>query len=179
MSITIKNDKKAMANIRKLKYCREAKGLNQTELSKKTKVPRSSLFDYEHGRHIPSFENYNKLAHFFNWKKITIVNKENKSKSKNKVKVKNIEKLSKPKPKPTPIEWPQKWMEAEEEEKLKNQERLDSLSFSFDINEIYYIDDYYFQYIGKEGIHHCFKEVNSGWSRTYTDYQLIGKNIRK
>ena len=36
-----------------------------------------------------------------------------------------------------------------------------------------------FEYTGKQGIHHCFRSVLGGWSRTYTDYQLIGKKIRE
>ena len=34
-----------------------------------------------------------------------------------------------------------------------------------------------FRYEGKEGIHHCFREIRGGWTRTYTDTQLIGKRI--
>lgn len=34
-------------------------------------------------------------------------------------------------------------------------------------------------YIGKQGKHHCFKASPGGWSRTYTDPQLIGKKIEE
>lgn len=34
-----------------------------------------------------------------------------------------------------------------------------------------------FRYEGKVGIHHCFRETRGGWTRTYTDVQLIGKRI--
>lgn len=34
-----------------------------------------------------------------------------------------------------------------------------------------------FRYENKQGIHHCFREVRGGWSRTYTDTQLMGKII--
>lgn len=34
---------------------------------------------------------------------------------------------------------------------------------------------YTFRYLGKSGIHHKFVEIYGGWSRTYTDAQLIGK----
>ena len=34
---------------------------------------------------------------------------------------------------------------------------------------------YTFRYLGKSGIHHTFVEINGGWSRTYTDAQLVGK----
>ena len=33
--------------------------------------------------------------------------------------------------------------------------------------------------VGKQGKHHCFKETSGGWSRTYTDQQLIGKTIQE
>lgn len=36
-----------------------------------------------------------------------------------------------------------------------------------------------FKYIGKNGIHHVFREIRGGWSRTYTDAQLIGKHIKE
>ena len=36
-----------------------------------------------------------------------------------------------------------------------------------------------FEYVGKVGIHHCFKETHAGWTRTYTDAQLIGKKIEE
>ena len=36
-----------------------------------------------------------------------------------------------------------------------------------------------FRYEGKQGIHHCFRETRGGWSRTYTDAQLIGKHIKE
>ena len=40
-------------------------------------------------------------------------------------------------------------------------------------------NDCIFKYIGKHGIHHCFKEIHGGWSRTYTDPQLVGKYIKE
>lgn len=36
-----------------------------------------------------------------------------------------------------------------------------------------------FRYEGKAGIHYCFREIRGGWTRTYTDVQLIGKRIRE
>ena len=36
-----------------------------------------------------------------------------------------------------------------------------------------------FVYLGKHGAHHCFREQTAGWSRTYTDFQLIGKIIEE
>ena len=39
--------------------------------------------------------------------------------------------------------------------------------------------DCIFMFLRKEGIHHMFREVRGGWSRTYTDAQLVGKNIQE
>ena len=36
-----------------------------------------------------------------------------------------------------------------------------------------------FRYEGKRGIHHCFRETRGGWTRTYTDAQLIGKHVEE
>ncbi len=36
-----------------------------------------------------------------------------------------------------------------------------------------------FRYEGKQGIHHKFMEIQGGWTRTYTDQQLIGKIIKE
>ncbi len=36
-----------------------------------------------------------------------------------------------------------------------------------------------FEYQGKRGMHHCFRSVLGGWSRTYTDYQLVDKKIQE
>ena len=38
---------------------------------------------------------------------------------------------------------------------------------------------YRLRYEGKQGIHHCFREIRGGWSCTFTDPQLIGKNIQE
>ena len=40
-------------------------------------------------------------------------------------------------------------------------------------------DEYVFSYEGKQGIHHMFREIRGGWSRTFTDAQLIGKKIEE
>ena len=36
---------------------------------------------------------------------------------------------------------------------------------------------YRFIYLHKNGKHHVFREINGGWTRTYTDAQLVGKRI--
>ncbi len=39
--------------------------------------------------------------------------------------------------------------------------------------------DCIFMFLRKDGIHHIFREVRGGWTRTYTNAQLIGKNIQE
>lgn len=39
--------------------------------------------------------------------------------------------------------------------------------------------DYEYIYEGKRGVHHIFREQSGGWTRTYTDSQLIGKVIQE
>ena len=39
--------------------------------------------------------------------------------------------------------------------------------------------NFVFQYLGTHGIHHYFKEIHGGWSRTYTNSQLIDKRIQE
>ena len=39
--------------------------------------------------------------------------------------------------------------------------------------------NFVFQYLGTQGIHHCFREIHGGWSRTYTNSQLIDKRIQE
>lgn len=39
--------------------------------------------------------------------------------------------------------------------------------------------DCIFMFLRKEGVHHMFREVRGGWTRTYTDAQLVGKNIQE
>ena len=41
------------------------------------------------------------------------------------------------------------------------------------------VSEYLFEFVKDEGIHHCFKSVQGGWTRTYTDAQLVGKQIKE
>ena len=42
-------------------------------------------------------------------------------------------------------------------------------------NNVFYV----YEYLRKDGIHHCFKSIRSNWTRTFTDYQLIGKKVEE
>lgn len=53
----------------------------------------------------------------------------------------------------------------------------------FTVGSLYQIsgnpDIYVFQYVGKQGIHHFFREVHGKWTQTYTDYQLFDKKVEE
>ena len=36
-----------------------------------------------------------------------------------------------------------------------------------------------FRFEYQEGIHYVFREIRGGWTRTYTDAQLIGKHVEE
>ena len=62
----------------------------------------------------------------------------------------------------------------------QEQERREAaLTHQFEIGRLYLIDKCTFRYVGKQGKHHCFVSSLSGWSRTYTDTQLIGKSYQE
>ena len=61
------------------------------------------------------------------------------------------------------------WIDTNKKVEDKNFQR------SFVPGQCYRIDDIDFRYVETKGIHHCFVAVKGGWTRTYTDYQLVGK----
>ena len=36
-----------------------------------------------------------------------------------------------------------------------------------------------FRFEYQDGIHYVFREIRGGWTRTYTDAQLIGKHVEE
>ena len=92
--------------------------------------------------------------------------------------------------KPEPKKTKQKVSEVIPLEENEENEKLFSLfkvkRFQFSTGACYDIDKgsekippFVYRYVGKQGIHHCFREIYGGWSRTFTDQQLIGKTIRE
>ena len=61
----------------------------------------------------------------------------------------------------------------------EQERRKAALIHQFEIGRLYLIDKCTFRYVGKQGKHHCFVSSLSGWSRTYTDAQLIGKSYQE
>ena len=144
-----------------LRTKRLAIGMSITKLSQLSRVDRSLICGYEKGRHVPTRATWLKLQQGLRGKQV-----------KRERGVKRWRAYTPPSP-PLPRE------------------------FSFELGHIYKIRDVItgqhhlyeispkygalceFKYEGKRGIHHCFREVRGGWARTYTDAQLIGKQIKE
>ena len=67
---------------------------------------------------------------------------------------------------------PQKYYSIADDDKIFHRLSLNPCIHDFNFN-------YVFQYLGTQGIHHHFKEIHGGWSRTYTNSQLINKRIQE
>ena len=149
-------------NADKLKALRYTLGLTQAEMAKKIGVPESSVKDCEHGHALIS-----------------------KDKSSEQYKIKaflEVQDIS-----PAVIAKSKLFLELEERQRSiqrhftegkcykilgshKGKTPPYSLSWEYDCT---------FRFLRKEGIHHIFREVRGGWTRTYTDAQLVGKNIQE
>ena len=66
----------------------------------------------------------------------------------------------------------QKYYSIADDDKILHRLSLNPCIHDFNFN-------YVFQYLGTQGIHHHFKEIHGGWSRTYTNSQLINKRIQE
>ena len=166
---TIRGYKKAEANISQLEVRRVKRGLTRHDLSQRTGVRMDSLKAYESVKQLPTVKNYNKLCKALGLSPIgettPRIKKEDQRKSYS----------------ATPPE------EREESFKLPG-----IVCFKFEEGQKYTITstssgtkgvkdavkDCVFIYEGKEGIHHMFREESGGWTRTYTDAQLVGKKIK-
>lgn len=67
---------------------------------------------------------------------------------------------------------PQRYYSIADNDKVLHRLSLNPCILDFSFN-------YIFQYLGTQGIHHCFKEIHGGWNRTYTNSQLIDKRIQE
>lgn len=157
---SIRGYDRAERNIQKLYKMRMKRGITQKRLSQLSGVNEHTLRDYENGRSLPTINNYNKLAQTLGWNKIdeTCVPKVIRTEP---PKVEKLLDLLEPVKIPT------------------------SPTFTFTEAHIYKIyaeirdEEYIFCYEGKQGIHHMFREIRGGWSRTFTDAQLIGKKVKE
>ena len=78
------------------------------------------------------------------------------------------------------------WLEREANERKAIEDAIKALKREFKKGGHYTINDnkiqsndFIFEYLSKDGIHHVFREVHGGWTRTYTDAQLIDKIIKE
>ena len=157
-------DKKAMTALANMRKDMLKLGLTARDISKRTEIRISRVKDYAEGTTIPEPKTYNKLAKVFHWPKLH-----------NKV---NTQVYTQAKGK-------QLSYEAVQHPEIKISAIPGSISFSFSVGQHYQFayekysmdHEYTFRYERKEGIHHMFREIHGGWSRTYTDAQLIGKTI--
>lgn len=65
---------------------------------------------------------------------------------------------------------PQRCYSIADDDKILHRFTLNPCTHDFSFN-------YVFQYLGTQGIHHCFRGIHGGWSRTYTISQLIDKRV--
>ena len=143
-------------NLSRLRKLRKHKGLTLRELGNILGISFSSLSQYERGKGLPEPYNYNKLAEIFGWNKVKLSVRE------------------RPKPKLFLLRKVEDLERGRHYIIFESDRRNNNSVISFAWN-----DSIIFEYMGKRGIHHCFKAVHGGWSRTYTDYQLIGKKIQE
>lgn len=141
-------------NLSHLRQLRGNMGLTLKGLGRILGITDSALSQYERGVQLPQPCNYNKLAEIFGWKKVALSYSQRLKE--NTFRAKKVEDL-------------------EQGRHYKifsgNSKTTDNPTSSAWINSII------FEYVGKRGIHHCFKSVLGGWSRTYTEYQLVDKKI--
>ena len=154
---------KAVKNMGELALLMGRAGITTKELSQRTGISLKSLYEYRRGKHMPTVKGYNALAEVFGWEKLNAKKKPVKKAVKYVARKIEIEEVP---PLPKPVKY-----EFSEGHTYKIYDRLNAKKQDNDISV--------FRYEGKQGIHHCFREVRGGWSRTYTDAQLVGKYIRE
>lgn len=76
----------------------------------------------------------------------------------------------------------EKWLEKSVKKAKEIQSKKDAFYKHFEIGKKYKIASeagFIFEFMKDTGIHHCFKAIPGGWSRTYTDAQLVGVKIQE
>ena len=76
----------------------------------------------------------------------------------------------------------EKWLEKSVKKAKEIQSKKDAFYKHFEIGKKYKIANeagFIFEFMKDTGIHHCFKAIPGGWSRTYTDAQLVGVKIQE
>ena len=171
MRFTPIDDEVARDNIDRLHLVRTDRGFTTKDLSNQTGISSANLSSYERGDYYPTIKNYNKLAKVFNWGKLST------SKPQKRLNKDYYETYEK------------RLQEAREGHQRMEQHFVARKCYQV-INRNYHTNkagsvlgsqcwdnDVIFVYQGKQGIHHLFTSKLGGWSRTYTDYQLVDKKI--
>lgn len=153
----------AVENMKKLGLLMGRAKLTTKELSQMTGISIKSLYDYQRGKRMPLLKGYNALAEVFGWEKLNAKKKPAKKAVKYAAKKIEIEEAP---PLPKQVKY-----EFEEGHKYRIYDRLNGKKQESEMCM--------FEYEGKDGIHHKFREVSGKWTRTYTDAQLIGKMIKE
>ena len=143
-------------NLSRLKQLRGNMGLTLKGLGRILGITDSALSQYERGVQLPEPHRYNRLSELFGWKKVALSYSQRLKM--NTFRAKKVEDL----------EQGRHYRIFAGGSKTSDNPASNGWSNSI-----------IFEYIGKHGIHHCFRSVAGGWSRTYTDYQLVDKKIQE
>lgn len=153
-----------------IRTIRKAHGLTQTEFGEKLGVERRTVSAWENGELNPRKANINAMQSLFG-QQLPSFYDNGKPKGRERTH-ENGAALSERMLSITP----------EKSKKLIEQ--------TFEQGKCYHISDksinstpsnerFYLRYEKKDGIHHFFREIRGNWIVTYTDAQLIGKNIQE
>ena len=159
MTSSVRWNKTARKNIEMLQKLREEQGITRRQLSERIGVSEKLLAGYERGNY-PSLSTYNKIAKELGWQSLDEDGRECAL---------DI---------PEEIEQPNSIAHTFIEGKCYSIRSKNLVKTDKKIG--YYVEEgCTFRYEGKQGIHHMFREVKGGWTRTYTDAQLIGRKIKE
>ncbi len=176
----VRYSRQAMDNVHNLlSYCIDL-GLSFKDLSLRSGISLNAINNYRRGKVMPSVKSYNSLADVLGWRHISTLDckvpkQKQAGKKRAKYKVsKNYEAISIDYSDAPKIPLPIAFSFAEEHcyriFTTGNIKSIPQRNLTWEQSCI-------FRYVKKEGIHHMFREIRGGWSRTYTDAQLIGKTI--
>lgn len=165
----ILNNEIVQKNLSKILELRVKRNMSRYELGRLIGVSYNTVCNYECGAHYPTRSTYNRLALLFGWDVID-GKKQYKPVQENKFR-NGVDLYEQTKEDSKGLHYRFEIGKCYTVSNLKYKDKNDSCSkTTWDANCV-------FRYEGKQGIHHCFREINGGWTRTYTDYQLIGKYV--
>lgn len=157
--LAVQGSKEALQCLGNLHSDMKARHWSVHDVSHHTGIRASLIHNYALGAMTPTVKTYNRLARLFGWDLLpdkNAVYRDEKPKT---------ERWRSPRSTPAPRVTP-------------------AAVFRFTEGKCYRFEDkdnkdFVFSYVEKRGIHHVFKEIHGGWTRTYTDIQLIGKTIKE